>query len=323
MSGPAWHEPTLATLTGRRFSDEHWLFEPKFDGVRAVGVRDTGTPKLYSRNRKEMNDSFPELVEALTTCGRQRFVVDGEIVAFDGRNTSFAALQPRIHLTDPRRARATGMTVYYYLFDLLYLDERDTTELPLRQRKTMLRDAFEFTDPVRYTTHRNTDGERYFRQACGRGWEGVIAKRADAAYHSGRSSDWLKFKCSQGQEFVIAGFTDPQGARLGFGALLLGYYENGRLRYAGKVGTGFDESLLGSLHAQLRDGEMPSSPFTDQVREPGAHWVSPSLIGQIEFTEWTRDGRLRHPRFSGLREDKNPTEVVRETPGNEDVTENR
>ncbi|MEV4599842.1 non-homologous end-joining DNA ligase [Amycolatopsis sp. NPDC049253] len=314
MSTPGWREPTLATLTDRRFSDEGWLFERKLDGVRAICVRDGGTPTLYSRNHKVMDNAYPELVEALDRQGGPRFVADGEIVAFDGDNTSFAALQPRIHLTDPARARATGVRVYYYLFDLLHFDGHDATPLPLRERKVLLEDAFEFTDPLRLSAHRDTDGEKFFEEACRRGWEGVIAKRADAPYHSGRSADWLKFKCAQGQELVVAGFTDPQGARHGFGALLLGYYEGDELRYAGKVGTGFDEKLLASLHDRLRELETDRSPFADAVREQGTHWVRPELVAQIGFSEWTRDGRLRHPRFLGLREDKKPADVVREKP---------
>ncbi|GAB3387340.1 non-homologous end-joining DNA ligase [Amycolatopsis echigonensis] len=314
MTGPGWREPTLATLTDRRFSDEGWIYERKLDGVRAICVRDSGTPTLYSRNRKAMDNAYPEIVEALAAQGGPRFVADGEIVAFDGDQTSFAALQPRIHLTDLERARATGVRVYYYLFDLLYYDDQDTTPLSLRQRKAILRDAFVFDDPLRLSAHRNTEGEKYFEEACRRGWEGVIAKRADAPYHHGRSPDWLKFKCQQGQEMVIGGFTAPRGSRLGFGALLLGYHEKGRLRYAGKVGTGFDHQLLTSLHAELTRRETDRSPFADPVREPGAHWVRPELVAQIGFSEWTRDGRLRHPRFTGLREDKKPSDVIREHP---------
>ncbi len=312
MSGPGWREPTLATLTDRRFSDDSWVFERKLDGVRAIAVRDGGTPTLYSRNHKVMNAAFPEIVEALAVQGGKRFVVDGEIVAFDGDATSFAALQPRIHLIDPGRARATGVGVYYYLFDLLHVDEHDSASLPLRERKTLLRNAFQFRDPLRFSAHRNRDGEEYFRQACERGWEGLIAKRADAPYRSGRTRDWLKFKCAQGQEFVIGGYTDPQGARHRFGALLLGYHDDTGLRYAGKVGTGFDEKLLTSLHEQLVGLETTESPFAEPVREPGAHWVGPELVAQIGFSEWTRDGRLRHPRFLGLRDDKKPADVVRE-----------
>ncbi|MEV6880234.1 non-homologous end-joining DNA ligase [Amycolatopsis sp. NPDC051128] len=312
MSEPGWREPTLATLTDRRFSGEDWIFERKLDGVRAICVRGSGAPTLYSRNHKVMDNAYPELVEALATQGAPRFVADGEIVAFDGANTSFAALQPRIHVSDPERARATGVRVYYYLFDLLYLDDQDTTGLPLRQRKALLRDAFEFADPLRLSAHRNAEGEKFFEEACRRGWEGLIAKRADAPYHHGRSPDWLKFKCAQGQELVIGGFTDPQGARHGFGALLLGYHEDGGLKYAGKVGTGFDGRLLASLHTRLRERETSRSPFAGPVKERGAHWVRPDLVAQIGFSEWTRDGRLRHPRFAGLREDKKAADVVRE-----------
>jgi DNA ligase D-like protein (predicted ligase) len=315
VSAPGWREPTLATLTDRRFSDDGWIFERKLDGVRAICARGSGPPTLYSRNHKVMDHAYPELVEALAARGGPRFVADGEIVAFDEHgNTSFSALQPRIHVSDPGRARTTGVPVYYYLFDLLYLDDQDTTALPLRQRKALLRDAFDFADPLRLSTHRNAEGEKFFEQACRRGWEGVVAKRADSTYRPGRTPDWLKFKCAQGQELVIGGFTDPQGARHGFGALLLGYHENGALQYAGKVGTGFDEELLASLHARLKEREVASSPFDGPVKEPGAHWVRPDLVAQIDFSEWTRDGRLRHPRFAGLREDKKAAEVVRERP---------
>lgn len=301
-------------LTDRRFSDENWVFERKLDGVRAIGVRDGATPTLYSRNQKVIDNAFPEIVEALETRGGQRFVVDGEIVAFDGEQTSFAALQSRIHVSDPSRARATGVHVYYYLFDLLFYDSEDTMGLPLRQRKAMLRDAFDFTDPLRFSAHRNTEGEKFFAEACARGWEGLIAKRAEAPYRHGRTQEWLKLKCAQGQELVIGGFTEPQGARHGFGALLLGYHENGEFRYAGKAGTGFTARLLAQLYERLRALETAESPFATPIKEPGVHWVRPELVAQIDFSEWTRDGRLRHPRFIGLRMDKKAIDVVRERP---------
>jgi DNA ligase D-like protein (predicted ligase) len=307
--------PMLATLTERRFSDPDWLFERKLDGVRAIVVRDgSATPNLWSRNEKWMNASYPELVAALADRGPPRFVADGEIVAFDGRQTSFAKLQARIHLTRPRDIERTGVQVYLYLFDLLAIGDADIRRLPLRDRKRMLRRVFDFGGPLRYTPHRNTDGETYYRQACERGWEGLIAKRADSAYTGGRSNDWLKFKCVRQQEFVIGGFTEPSGTRIGFGALLLGYYENHRLRYAGKVGTGYDAAMLRSMRAQLESRERPSSPFADAVREPRVHWVRPELVGEVGFSEWTTDGRLRHPRFLGLRNDKPPEQVVREVP---------
>lgn len=312
MSAPGWRSPMLATLTERRFSADDWIFERKLDGVRAIAVRDGGTPTLFSRNQKSMDASYPEIVEALADRGGDRFVVDGEIVAFDGDQTSFAKLGPRIHLSDPARARRSGIAVYYYLFDLLYFDEFDARELPLRQRKQLLRDAFDHTDPIRFSEHRNTDGEQYFRYACEHGWEGLIAKRADSAYRGGRSRDWLKFKCAHGQEFVVGGFTDPAGSRHGFGALLLGYYRNGSLRYAGKVGTGYDAATLTRLRARLDELERSSTPFDEAVPERGPHWVRPELVVQVGFSEWTGDGRLRHPRYLGERTDKNAADVVRE-----------
>jgi DNA ligase D-like protein (predicted ligase) len=303
----------LATLTEQRFSSENWVFERKLDGVRAICSRDGDTPRLWSRNRRAMDASYPEIVEALAERGGPRFVADGEIVAFDGAQTSFATLQPRIHLTDPADALATGINVYYYLFDLLYFDDFDATSLPLRQRKQLLRDAFDFGDPLRFSAHRNGEGERFYAQACERGWEGLIAKRADSPYRHGRSGDWLKFKCVRDQEFVVGGFTDPQGSRAGFGALLIGYYEGERLRFAGKVGTGYDNALLQHLRARLDSLEQDASPFAERIRERGLHWVRPEVVVEVGFAEWTGDGRLRHPRFSGLREDKDAGDVVRET----------
>ena len=229
--------------------------------------------------------------------------MDGEIVAFDGAQTSFERLQQRGREAVP---------VFLYVFDLLYLDGCDTTRLPLRARKSLLRTALRLRDPLRFTSHRTRDGERLFREACERGWEGLIAKRIDAPYTHGRSRDWLKFKCSAEQELVIGGYTAPRGSRTDLGALLLGYYARGELRYAGKVGTGFTRETLGDLAARLAPLRRQRSPFADEVREPGAAWVEPQLVAQVAFTEWTRDGRLRHPRFLGLRDDKPALEVVRE-----------
>jgi DNA ligase D-like protein (predicted ligase) len=267
---------------------------------------------MWSRNEKSIERTFPEIAETLAGQGGPKFVVDGEIVAFDGDQTSFAKLQPRLGLTDRKRIEATGVRVYYYLFDLLCYDDTDATKLPLRQRKQLLREAFDFEDPLRYSEHRDTDGERFYEEACAKGWEGLIAKRADSPYQGGRTRDWLKFKCVKDQELVVGGFTDPQGSRHGFGALLLGYYDDGKLRYAGKVGTGYDESTLRSLRAKLDGLTRDRSPFAEQVRERGAHWVEPELVAEIGFSEWTGDGRLRHPRFLGLRDDKTATDVVRE-----------
>ena len=199
------------------------------------------------------------------------------------------------------------------MFDLLVCEDYDLTQLPLRARKQVLRRAFDFRDPLRLSTHRNTDGETYYRKACELGWEGLIAKRADSVYRSGRTTDWLKLKCVKDQEFVIGGFTDPTGSRPGLGAVLVGYYDaSERLCYAGKVGTGYDAETLRSLRRRLDRLTREKSPFSTAVRER-AHWVRPQLVAEIGFSEWTRDGRLRHPRFQGLRTDKSPRDVVRET----------
>jgi bifunctional non-homologous end joining protein LigD len=311
---PDWHSPTLATLTDRRFSDPKWIFERKLDGVRCLAFRDGGQLRLLSRNRLPLNNTYPEIAEALATQEGSRFIVDGEIVAFEGRRTSFARLQGRLGVTDPEEARASGIPVFYYLFDLLHLDGKATTTLPLIWRKRLLRKDFQFRDPLRFTTHRVKDGEAAFAAACRRGDEGVIAKLADAPYEGSRSANWLKFKCSRDQEFVIVGYTGPKGSRVGLGALLLGYHDDGDLVYAGKVGTGFDTATLRNLHQRLSRAEQDTSPVTrGQAREPGAHWVRPTSVAQVAFSEWTRDGKLRHPRYLGLRTDKSPDEVVRET----------
>jgi DNA ligase D-like protein (predicted ligase) len=304
----------FATLTERRFSSADWLFERKLDGMRALATRDGGPPRLWSRNELRLDDRFPELVEALGELGGPRFTVDGEIVAFDGNMTSFARLQPRIHLTGAARIAATGVEVFYYLFDLLSYDGNDLARLPLRERKRFLRRVFDFQDPLRYCAHRNTVGEDYFEDACKRGWEGLIAKRAESRYRPGRSKDWLKFKCVRDQEFVVGGFTEPQGSRPGFGALLLGYHEGrGTLRYAGKVGTGYSDRVLRTLRERMDALAQDESPFADPVAERAAHWIRPEIVVQVGFSEWTKDGMLRHPRFRGERVDKPAGRVVRET----------
>jgi bifunctional non-homologous end joining protein LigD len=312
---PTSIEPMLATLTDDRFSDPGWIFERKWDGIRCLAFRsDDGTVRLRSRNDLPLERTFPEVAEALAAQADVAVVVDGEVVAFQGRHTSFERLQGRSGISDPREARASGIAVFYYVFDVLYLDGRDVRRLPLRERKRLLRRCVRFLDPLRLTAHRNTTGEEEYRKACARGDEGVIAKRADSPYRSGRSRDWLKFKCVRDQEFVIGGYTPPKGSRVGFGALLVGYYRGSDFVYAGKVGTGFDTARLRDLHAQMQRIERTSTPFTvGRVREPQAHWTEPELVAQIGFTEWTRDGLLRHPRFTGLRQDKDPREVVRET----------
>lgn len=290
------------------------MYERKLDGERLLAFRNGREVRLLSRSAQPLGGTYPELVDALGAQDTTDFVIDGEVVAFEGGRTSFSRLQGRLGITDPARARSSRIRVYYYVFDLLHLDGHDTTALTVRDRKRLLREALSFSDPLRYTVHRNRSGEAYLAQACQWGWEGLIAKRVDSPYVGKRSKDWLKMKCSASQELVVGGFTDPAGSRLGLGALLMGYFESGRFRYAGKVGTGFSNEVLLDLRRQLDALEQTESPFKEPsaVRERGAHWVRPELVAEIAFTEWTPDGKLRHPRFEGLRTDKPATDVVRE-----------
>jgi DNA ligase D-like protein (predicted ligase) len=296
-----------AVLTKERFSDPNWIFERKLDGIRCIAIRDGERTRLLSRNDLSLNERYPEIAGALDSERCARFAVDGEVVAFEGRRTSFARLAQRKQRLVP---------VFFYVFDVLWLDGYDVRPLPLRTRKRLLRTSLTFEDGVRLTPHRNRDGETLFQEACRKGWEGLIAKRADSQYSETRSRDWLKFKCEQGQELVIGGYTSPRGSRVELGALLVGYYERGELRYAGKVGTGFDRATLRDLGARLRRLRRSDAPFADadQISARGVTWTEPELVAQVGFTEWTSHGRVRHPRFLGLRDDKAPEEVLREAP---------
>jgi len=296
-------EPMKAVLTDERFSDPDWIFERKLDGIRCLAFKADKRVSLRSRNDLSLNGRFPEIAAALEEDPATGVVLDGEIVAFDGAQTSFARLQQRGERPTP---------VFFYVFDILRAAGEDVTGEPLRARKALLRRALGFADPIRLTAHRNGDGEAFFAEACRKGWEGVIAKRADAPYTQGRSRDWLKFKCSAEQELVIGGYTAPRGSRTELGALLLGYYAGAALRYAGKVGTGFTRATLRELAGKLGPLRRETSPFADEVRERNTTWVEPQLVAQVGFGEWTRDRRLRHPRFLGLRDDKRASEVVRE-----------
>ena len=300
-------EPMKAVLADTPFSDPDWIFERKLDGIRCIAIKDASGVSLMSRTARRMNDQFPEVVSAMEREPSRDFIADGELVAFEGSVTSFARLQQRARVRVP---------VFMYVFDLPRHEGQDLRGRPLRERKARLRRALDYRDPIRFNPHRNGEhGEELYNEACRKGLEGVIAKRADSPYRSTRSRDWLKLKCHAEQELVIGGFTAPKGSRTEFGALLVGYHEDGALRYAGKVGTGFDHSTLRSLGEQLRAREQDESPFAPfKPVPPGTRWVRPELVGQVGFAEWTRDGRLRHPRYIGLRDDKPAVEVVRERP---------
>jgi DNA ligase D-like protein (predicted ligase) len=313
-SQPNWIAPMLATLTDERFSREGWLFEPKWDGERCLTFGRDRELCLFSRNRIWLNQRYPEITIAFQQQQTERFIVDGEIVTFENGVTSFTKLQARMQVAHPSAELLRRVPVWLYLFDLLYLDGHDTRQVPLRYRKVLLRDTFDFKGSLRFTEHCETKGEAYYRKACRNGWEGVIAKRADSVYVSRRTRDWLKFKCTQEQELVIGGYTEPRGNRIGFGALLVGYYRGRNLIYAGKVGTGFDRDTLRRLGKTLSELKTPMRPFEgDDLPRDGVHWVTPKLVAQIRFTEWTREGKLRHPRYLGLRADKRPEDVVRES----------
>jgi bifunctional non-homologous end joining protein LigD len=311
---PEWVDPMLATLTDDSFDDPDWIFERKLDGERCLAFRNGDDVRLQSRNRKSLVTSYPEITDAIGASLPEDAVVDGEVVAFDGSVTSFQRLQPRMQVDDASEARSSSVAVFYYVFDMLHTAGRSLEELPLRDRKRVLRQVVDWRDPLRFTPHRNREGRAAHERACRKGWEGVIAKDATSGYVHSRSRKWLKFKCVERQELVIGGFTEPGGQRPGLGALLLGYFEDDELRYAGKVGTGFDDDTLRDLRDRLDTLERETPPFDDGdlPTSSDVHWVRPELVAEIGFTEWTSAGRLRHPRFLGLRRDKDAEEVVRE-----------
>ena len=308
---PTFISPMLATLVKppehyRTSRPGDWQYERKLDGLRCVAVRNGDRVDLFSRNELSFNARFPEVAAALAALPVTRLVVDGELVVFDGDQTSFSLLQ-----SSPHPAHLT-----YGLFDMLHVDGHDTTRLALTERQALLAAAIgDGHAPLSLVKPLEGGPAELLDRACAAGWEGLVAKRVTSTYHSGRSPDWIKLKCTASQELVIGGWTDPNRSRVGLGALLVGYYDDDhRLRYAGKVGTGFTNELLRSLHADLLAREVPDSPFADTVRQKGAHWVRPEMVAEVAFSEWTGDGRLRHPSFQGLRSDKDAAEVRRETP---------
>ncbi len=306
----------LATLTDRRDFGDDWLLERKFDGERCVARKAGGDVRLESRTAKDLTNTHPEVRVAVAGQRSRELLLDGEVVAFDRDQTSFSRLQRRLGVTSPSPELVAAYPVVFCVFDLLELDGGDLRGRPLLERRARLTEAVEPSAALRLSEAWRGDSQRRFVRACRSGWEGLIAKRAQAPYVAARSKDWLKLKCVAEQELVIGGYTDPAGSRTDFGALLVGYYEEGRLRYAGKVGTGYTAATLRDLGTRLRKLDTPKSPFVDAQPVPrGTHWVRPKLVAQIGFAEWTNDARLRQPRFLGMRDDKRPAEVVREQPG--------
>jgi len=294
----------LARLVTAPPAGDGWVYERKLDGLRCIAVRHGRSVDLWSRSQQPFTARFSGIAAAVAELSADDVVLDGEIVALEGDRTSFSLLQ---------RPGSTAIPLLY-VFDVLHLAGRDLTGWPLLERKRCLEEVVDERGVLRQVRHVEGDPQALLPRACADGWEGLIAKRADGPYRSGRSSDWLKLKCSASQELVIGGWTEPRGSRVGFGALLVGYYDAEGLRYAGKVGTGFDTATLVDLHHRMTSRARPTSPFVDRVREKGAQWTEPDLVANIAFTEWTEDGKLRHPRFEGLRPDKDPRTVTRETP---------
>ena len=290
-----------AVLTADRPAGEGWVFERKLDGIRCLAVKDGERTRLYSRNELSLNDRYPAIAAALDADAADGFVIDGEAVAFVAGRDRFGG--------------GDGAVLYYYVFDVLVADGRDVRGLPLEERRKTLEGALTWKDPLRITDQVTGDGAALLEQACRDGWEGLIAKRLGTSYVSTRSRDWLKLKCTRAQELVIGGFTAPKGSRTDLGALLVGYFDGDRLRYAGKVGTGFSHATLEELAGQLAPLKRETSPFEPEKGIPrDATWVEPELVAQIAFMEWTADGRLRHPSFLGIRIDKPAREVTREEP---------
>jgi len=309
---PEWIKPMLATLTDDPFSDNDWIYERKFDGERCIVVKNGKSVKLLSRNKKNLTDTYPEIQDAVKNQNGS-FIIDGEIVAFKKNVKSFERLQERMKIKDRNEAKYSNVKVYFYIFDLMFTEGYDLRKLTLTDRKRILKQKIKFNDPLRFTIHRNKNGEKYLKEACRKKWEGLIAKDMNGTYVSSRSKKWLKFKCVNQQELVIGGYTDPEGERIGFGALLVGFYEDGNLKYAGKVGTGYDDETLKELSKKMRKIKKKKPPFgKGKLPSKNVHWIKPNLVAEIGFTEWTKGDKLRHPRYLGLRDDKDPEDVVKE-----------
>jgi bifunctional non-homologous end joining protein LigD len=316
-------EPMKAKLVETPPAIGDWIYELKFDGIRLIAVKKDEKVSLLSRNQNELAERFPEIVEAVTSLPARECVIDGEVVTLDEKGrSSFQLLQAR-------EMEGRKSPVYFYAFDLLQLDGKSLLSLPLEARKNVLEKLCAAAgDPIRYSGAIGGDAQRLLEEVKRRGLEGIIGKQGSSVYEPGRRGGaWIKLKCVQEQEFVIGGYTPPQGARKHFGAILVGYYENKKLVFAGKVGTGFTAKSLSMLNKKFQKEGRDDCPFVDLPSKQNGqwvqditpsmmrkmHWVKPVFVCEIKFAEWTRDKKLRAPVFLGLREDKNPTEVVRES----------
>lgn len=298
--------PMLAKLHDAPFDDEGWLFEIKWDGYRAIAVKND-TIELISRKNISFNEAYPSIVTALARLPGQ-FILDGEIVILDKQGRS------RFQLLQNYQRRSE--LPYYFVFDILYYNGKNLTSHPLLQRKQILKKLLAKAPPrIRFGDHILAKGKAFFRVALKQGLEGIIAKKIDSPYQFHRSHDWLKIKAKMGQEVVIGGFTAPKGGRKYFGALLVGVYQKNKLIYAGHIGGGFNEELLEEVYQKLQKITSDSCPFAQKPRPNSpATWVKPKLVCEVAFAEWTDEGIMRQPIFKGLRTDKAPKEIVREVP---------
>jgi len=312
----------LVTLVEAPFDDPNWIFENKLDGLRVICRFDGKRIVMLSRNDLPQETAFPEIVTGLKRSLSKPAILDGEIVCFDEHGqASFRKLQQRFHLSDPAvvNERARRYPAVLYLFDILYWDRYDVRDLPLRERKRLLKSAIKpWRKPVLWTDATSGKGVSMFDETCIRHGEGIVAKRLDSPYVDYRSGAWLKIKCSGRQEFVIGGFTDPRKSRVGLGAILVGYYSDDKqdFIFAGKVGTGFNNEMLRELRAQPDKLSIDRPPFTKGkiLRGEHVHWCKPKLVAEIAYAEWTQHDLLRQPKFEGLRADKDAKLVVREKP---------
>lgn len=315
-------EPMKAKLVEEPAATGDWIYELKFDGIRLIAVKTKKEVSLLSRNENDLSARFPEIVDAIQNLPARECVIDGEVVALDEKGrSSFQLLQAR-------EMEGRNSPVYFYAFDLLQVDAKSLVGLPLEARKGVLEKLCAGAgDPIRFSGAIGGDAKQLLKEVKRRGLEGIIGKQRNSVYEPGRRSGaWIKLKCVNEQEFVIGGYTPPQGARKHFGAILVGYYENKKLVFAGKVGTGFTTKSLATLYKKFRAEERPECPFVDLPSKENSqwvqgitpsmmrkmHWVNPVFVCEIKFAEWTRDGKLRAPVFLGLREDKKAGDVVRE-----------
>lgn len=311
---PEFVAPQLATLVKEPPTSDEWFHELKFDGYRMICHLQRDKARFWTRNQKDWTEKVPNLAQAMKAFPATTAILDGEVVVFD------KAGRTRFQLLQQAMGKGGKTAFVFEIFDLIYLEGYSLRQTPLRERKLVLEQLLASAKPkgpLHYSDHVEGNGAQFFKQACKYGMEGIVSKLADSPYESTRNRNWLKTKCIKRQEFVIAGYTPSKKGFPGFGSLILGVYDKGKLVYTGRVGTGFSIKQRLELQKKLDRISQREMPFAVKPKDPGlrdAHWARPELVAEVEFTEWTADGSIRHPSFQGLREDKKPSEIVREEP---------